>query len=444
VYRKRIAQERLHLLEGLLIAILDIDEVIQIIRDSEDSSQARNRLIEIFDLTELQTNYILDMPLRRLTKFSRLEISKEADDLRFSIEELESVLASEAKLRELVSNELGDVVTQHATPRRTLLLEASSTVLPKVSAIDMDVPDESCIVMLSSTGLIARSSSISNSDVVQSRQPHDVITSTSAAMTRGEIGVVTSSGNLHRIPVVDIPAIPPTVGLPGLSGGAPLGAFLDLSKGESVVALAPIDSEIVLVTKFGQVKRLAEGHSISRPLWDVIRLEEGDAVVNAYAGTSSSFDSLQLVLITDQAQLLHFPLKSLRSQGRSAAGVTGIKLANSSVIFGGIIDPKQQSVVATLSGSSRALPGTEIGNIKITNFDVYPAKGRATTGVRCHKFRSGEDTLIHAWVGVAPARASTSSGMPVDLPEIDNRRDGTGSPMSVPVDSISGAHITHE
>jgi DNA gyrase subunit A len=443
-FRMRVAQERLHLLEGLLIAILDIDEVIQIIRESEDTGQARHRLMDIFDLTEVQTNYILEMPLRRLTKFSRIEISQEADQLRANIEDLEALLASDSKLRELVSNELAEIAAKHATPRRTLLLEASETPASKLSSVSMEIPDESCVVLLSSTGLIARSSSATNSDATGGRQPHDVITSVTTATTRGEIGVVTSAGNIHRIPVVDIPAIPPTVGVPGLSGGAPLGAFLDLAKNETVIGLAPLDSELILFTKSGQVKRLAAGHAITRSTWDVIRLETDDSVVSACAGSPGSLDSQQLVLVTDQAQLLHFPVKSLRAQGRSAAGVTGIKLGASHVIFGGVVNPLEPLAVVTISGSSQALPGTELGNVKVTKFDVYPAKGRATAGVRCHKFRSGEDTLVQAWVGVMPARGSTSSGMPVDLPSPDDRRDGTGSPLTIPVDAVSGSLQFHE
>jgi DNA gyrase subunit A len=443
-FRKRLAQERLHVLEGLLIAILDIDEVIQIIRESEDTSEARNRLTDIFDLTEIQANYILEMPLRRLTKFSRIEIAKEADDLRTTIEELESILTSDSKLREMVSNELGEIAAQHATARRTLLLEATGIPRPKSSSVSMEVPDESCIVLLSSTGLIARTSAATTSVDSGDRQPHDVIISVTGAMTRGEIGVVTSTGNIHRIPVVDIPAIPPTVGIPGLSGGAPLGAFVELSKGESAVAIAPLESELLLMTKYGQVKRVASGHAISRPTWDVIRLEPGDSVVNAYAATANTFDRQQIVLITDQAQLLHFPLKSLRAQGRSASGVAGIKLVNSHVLFGGVVNTADQLVVATVSGSSQALPGTELGNAKVTNFDLYPAKGRATAGVRCHKFRSGEDSLINAWVGVAPPRGSTSSGIPVELPDPDSRRDGTGTPLNIPIDAISGNITFHE
>lgn len=440
-YRKKVAQDRLHLLEGLLIAIVDIDEVIQVIRNSNDTAAARSRLIEIFELSELQSNYILEMPLRRLTKFSRIEIEKETEGLRVDIEALDEILRDESLLRAAVSNELAEVASAHASARRTLLLEGSGTTL-KTTAISMEVADEPCYILMSSTGLVARTNAINNKlangDSTESRQAHDVIVSTIEGTTRGEIGVITSAGFLHRINVVDIPNIPATAGTPGLSGGAPLGAFLDLPKGERAVAIAPLDSEMVLFTRKGVVKRLSAGHSISRPSWDLLNMDQDDCLVSAVSGTTKLLDKCNVVLVSDQGQLLHFPLSGLRSQGRAAGGVAGIKLQEGHVIFGGVLDPRDENVVATISGSSQALPGTEIGHAKVTAFDTYPAKGRATGGVRCHKFRSGEDLLLKAWAGPAPVRGSTSGGMPADLPEPDDRRDGTGSALTLPVDALSG------
>lgn len=437
-YRKRMAQERLHLLEGLLVAILDIDEVIQVIRNSDDSAAAKNRLMEIFDLSEAQTQYILDMPLRRLTKFSRLEIEKESDQLRSTIESLEEILSNESALRDVVSSELAEISAAHSTPRRTLLLESSGTTVQRIDQ-PLEVADEPCTVLLSSTGLIARTAQLSQEAVTDvTRQAHDCIVSATPATTRGDIGVITSTGMMYRIPVVDIPNIPVTVGIPGISGGAPIGAFLDLNKDEKIVALAPVDSEIVLITQHGVVKRLAAGHSISRPSWDLIRLDSSDCVIAATAGLPDTFDQLHVVIVSDQANLLHFPCSSLRAQGRSAGGVAGMKLTNSSAIFGGLIDPSGNNAVATLSGSRQTLPGTELGNAKVTRFAEYPGKGRASGGVRCHKFRAGEDQLLLGWVGEGTARGATSSGMPVELPSPDNRRDGTGSAMTLPLDAISG------
>ncbi len=122
-FRRTKAADRLHLVDGLLIAILDIDEVIAVIRSSDDTAAARARLMSVFDLSEVQANYILEMPLRRLTKFSRIELESERDDLSRTLAELDRLLNDPEALKDLVSTELADVAAAHATPRRTVLLE---------------------------------------------------------------------------------------------------------------------------------------------------------------------------------------------------------------------------------------------------------------------------------------------------------------------------------
>ena len=125
LHRRTKAQDRLHLVDGLLVAILDIDEVIQVIRTSDDAAEARERLMSVFDLSETQTNYILDMPLRRLTKFSRIELEAEQETLRATIAALTEIIDSESLLRKTVSDELAEIAKQFGTPRRTVLLESA-------------------------------------------------------------------------------------------------------------------------------------------------------------------------------------------------------------------------------------------------------------------------------------------------------------------------------
>ena len=125
LHRRGKAEERLHLVDGLLVAILDIDEVIAVIRSSDDTAAARERLMTVFDLTETQTNYILEMPLRRLTKFSRIELEAEQETLRATIAALTEIIESETLLRKTVSDELAEVAKQFGTPRRTVLLESA-------------------------------------------------------------------------------------------------------------------------------------------------------------------------------------------------------------------------------------------------------------------------------------------------------------------------------
>jgi len=167
----------------------------------------------------------------------------------------------------------------------------------------------------------------------------------------------------------------------------------------------------------------------------VIGLKDGDEVVGAVELRTGDET---LCFITTGAQLLHFGAALVRPQGRSGGGMAGVKLgAGDSVAWFGALDPAD-AVVVTASGSSTALPGTEPGAVKVTPFSEYPAKGRATGGVRCHRFLKGEDALVFAWAGPGPARAAASSGAPVDLPPADGRRDGSGTPGSQPIAACAG------
>ena len=147
----------------------------------------------------------------------------------------------------------------------------------------------------------------------------------------------------------------------------------------------------------------------------------------------------ELVFVTSDAQLLHFPAAAVRPQGRSGGGMAGIKLAvGARVVFFGVVPPGEAEVV-TVSGTSKALPGTDAGAVKVTPLAEYPGKGRATGGVRCHRFLKGEDTLLLAWAGLAPARAAAASGAPIDLPAPEGRRDGSGMPAGQPIAAVSSA-----
>ncbi|HEY3438245.1 MAG TPA: DNA topoisomerase IV subunit A, partial [Actinotalea sp.] len=208
-------RERLHLIEGLLVAILDIDEVIQVIRTSDTAEVARDRLRGVFDLSELQAEYILELRLRRLTKFSRIELEKEAEQLRAEIAELEVTLADDARLRSVVSEEMADVARTYGTPRRTILLESAGgtgvvgAAAPARGATPLEIVDAPCWALLSATGLLARTAD--GAEPVRSgrRSSHDVIVSRVATSTRGEIGAVTTRGRVLRLPVLDLPGMPP-------------------------------------------------------------------------------------------------------------------------------------------------------------------------------------------------------------------------------------------
>jgi DNA gyrase subunit A len=155
--------------------------------------------------------------------------------------------------------------------------------------------------------------------------------------------------------------------------------------------------------------------------------------------TQEHADDTELCLVSTDAQLLHFPLTAVRPQGRGGGGITGMKLAaGARVVFFGAVAPDEHAVVATVAGSGTALPGTETGSAKVTPLAEYPGKGRATGGVRCHRFLRGESALLLAWVGRAPALGAAGSGAPVDLPPADGRRDGSGTPLNQPVTALGG------
>ena len=437
VFRRGKAADELHLVEGLLIAILDIDEVIQLIRSSDNAAEAKERLIQVFDLSDVQATYILDMPLRRLTKFSRIELETRRDDLQRVIAELDEILADEAKLRQVVSDELGEMAKTYGTPRRTVLLESAGQSV--TSAVPLEVADDPCFVYLSSSGLLARTSGVDEPGTGGGRSKHDVVVAAVRTTARGQVGAVTSLGRMVRLDVLDLPTLPATANAPHLQGGAPLSEFLVLEPGERVLTLSALSDEgpgIALGTKDGVVKRVNPEVLANKDSWDLVRLGDGDEVVGAVELTTGEEE---LCFVTSDAQLLHFGAGTVRPQGRSGGGIAGVRLTSGErAVFFGAFVPGDDAVVVTVSGSSTALPGTEPGSVKVTPFVEYPAKGRATGGVRCHRMLKGEDTLVIAWAGRGPAHAAASSGAPVELPEATGRRDGSGVPGSQPIVAVSG------
>ncbi|GHG16617.1 DNA gyrase/topoisomerase IV subunit A [Streptomyces zaomyceticus] len=440
-FRRTKKRDRLHLVEGLLVALLDIDEVIRLIRESENSAQAKERLIERFSLSEIQTQYILDTPLRRLTKFDRIELETESDRLNGEIDELTGILDSDAELRKLVSAELAAVAKKFATDRRTVLLESAGA---PVAAVSLEVADDPCRVLLSSTGLLARTATaeLPPVDPDATRAKHDVILSAVAATQRGDIGAVTSSGRLLRIAVIDLPQLPDTASAPNLAGGAPLSEFLTLEADETVVCLTTLDEAsqgLALGTLQGVVKRVVPDYPANKDELEVITLKDGDRIVGATELRTGEED---LVFITSDAQLLRYPASQVRPQGRPAGGMAGVKLtAGADVISFTAVDPAADAVVFTVAGSTGTLDSSAGTSAKLTPFDQYPRKGRATGGVRCQRFLKGEDVLILAWAGTTPARAAQKTGTPVELPEVDPRRDGSGTPLPHPVDVVASPAV---
>ncbi len=442
-FRLARKRERLHLVEGLLIAILDIDEVIQVIRASDDTEQARTRLIDVFDLTQIQAEYILELRLRRLTRFSRIELETERDELLSAIAELEELLAVPQRIRQLVSDELEEVAEKFGTPRRTLLTEARPSIATssRSSAPALEIADAPCRVFLSTTGRVIRvdlSSASADGGAVPERairrSRHDAILSSVVTTSRTEIGAVTNLGRLIRVSPVDLPVAPENS--VQLGAGVRIAEYMALDpKRERVLALVSLESglPIALGTRQGVVKRLAPGDHPNRPDFEVIALKPGDEVV----GVRQSGDGDELLFISSDAQLLHFAASAVRPQGRTAGGMAGISLAaKATVVFFGSIDPSTDPVVATISTSSATIAGADFGRAKVSLLSEFPGKGRATGGVRAHAFLKGEDLLSVAWAGPAPALAVGADGSQRALPDSGSRRDASGTPLDGVVASI--------
>lgn len=508
-FRRKKALERLHLVEGLLLAMVDIDEVIQVIRSSDDAEAAKTKLIAVFDLDEIQAQYILDLRLRRLTKMSRIELEAERDDLKRRIEELERILASDEALDDVVIDEMDDAVAKYGTPRRTVLLDedeegnltpvvahgddgvsanamaaarAAATVSSaaadvaaaakaakkagdeNATASALQIDDEPCAVMLSATGLIARTSEDAverweNRSASNGRAKDDQIVSMFRTSTRSSYGLVTSAGRLVLAHVVELPKVSADGPL-SVTGGVKAEELLGMTentdpiRGERVIAAIDMPSTddggqlvpLALGTRNGVVKRWNRESPTTMDSWSVIDLKDDDEVLAA----AEARDEDRLVFVSTDSSLLTFEAKNVRPQGRTAGGMAGIRLAEgcSVAAFAVVPDGKvtwnyeegenglfsaSGAVVLTVAGDSEALPGTENGAAKVTPLEMYPTKGRGTGGVRSQRFLKGQDTLILAFVGAYPLHASTQSGAPVELPKPDMRRDGSGTDLSAPI-----------
>lgn len=508
-FRRKKALERLHLVEGLLLAMVDIDEVIQVIRSSDDAEAAKTKLIAVFDLDEIQAQYILDLRLRRLTKMSRIELEAERDDLKRRIEELERILASDEALDDVVIDEMDDAVAKYGTPRRTVLLDedeegnltpvvahgddgvsanamaaarAAATVSSaaadvaaaakaakkagdeNATASALQIDDEPCAVMLSATGLIARTSEDAverweNRSASDGRAKDDQIVSMFRTSTRSSYGLITSAGRLVLAHVVELPKVSADGPL-SVTGGVKAEELLGMTentepiRGERVIAAIDMPSTdddgqlvpLALGTRNGVVKRWNRESPTTMDSWSVIDLKDDDEVLAA----AEARDEDRLVFVSTDSSLLTFEAKNVRPQGRTAGGMAGIRLAEgcSVAAFAVVPDGKvtwnyeegenglfsaSGAVVLTVAGDSEALPGTENGAAKVTPLEMYPTKGRGTGGVRSQRFLKGQDTLILAFVGAYPLHASTQSGAPVELPKPDMRRDGSGTDLSAPI-----------
>jgi DNA gyrase subunit A len=411
-FRLEEAESKAHLLEGLIIAVDNIDEVVAMIRGSADTAQARSRLIERFQLSERQANAILDMPLRRLTALEVSKLREELAELVTLIGELKAILADPARRRTIIKDELTDVREKFAEPRR-------SQVIPDEGEMSLEdlIADDELIVTASASGYIksvaantyrsqgrggrgVKAAEVSGDDVVA----HLVHTTAHAYLL-----FFTNRGLVHRIKAHEIPRQART------AKGILAHAVLPLQPEERIEAI--IDTRdyetsrfLVIVTRQGTAKKtLFRDYDSRNQTLVAIRLNEGDEAVSVRT-TSGDNDML---IFTANGQGIRFPEADLRPMGRATQGVRGIKLR-----------PGDEVVAATSSADGpEVLLLTSKGYGKRTSIDQFRGQGRGGIGLKAIKLTRSRGRLIGA----------TAVGKGTEVFLISSK--GTG--IRTPVDKIS-------
>ncbi len=428
-FRRERALARAHIVEGLLIALDHIEQVIAIIRSSADAAMARQRLQAELALSEIQATAILDMRLRRLTALERDQLVKELAELRVEISGYDEILASEAVQRKLVLSELEDLARRLGTPRRSRLVGGDE--MPKSSAADaptdFELGDDPCVITWSSSGLVGREPAGTHHSGRPGR--HDLLRGEVHTSNRALLLAFSDRGRLLTIPVHDVPEVA------GRSRGAAAAELFAVSSGEKLVGLlelspdpgevpagvtGPAASPLLLVSALGVVKRVsATEWAATRDGQGLITLDGPDRLVAAFPCPESA----EVALVASDGQVLRTGAAAVPIQGRAAKGVAGMKLrTGAKVIAAGLIE----------SGVA-ALTVTELGSAKLTALDDIPAQGRATAGVRLTRLKADEGSLRYAVV--APiAELSVVLGAPLGEEGPDNVGKADLSPVPLPLE----------
>ena len=377
-YRLVRAQDRLHIVLGLLIALDNIDQVIAIIRGSETVPEARAELVAQLDLSEIQATHILDMQFRRLVGLEKQKLIDERDTLVSTIDDYEKLLASETRQRKLVLAELMELVESHGRDRRTEIVSVNEiqTFSPAdlAPAASTEIVDEGCVITLSSSGQIGRESLDGGKRATPGR--HDLVIANLETTTTAPVWAITSEGRA-------LSALSHDVGeVAGRTRGVAASQLFGTNSGESVLTISsgPFGGHMVLVSQNGIAKRItAEELEGTRSGSTVMRLKEGDQLAAAFLCR----DGIDIAMVTDQANVLRTAADGISVQGRSAGGVAGMKLKDGAkIIAAGPVDPEiWDGAVVSVTTNAEA---------KATPYDELPAKGRGGGGVRLTKLRAGE------------------------------------------------------
>ena len=403
---------RLHLLEGLRVAVLNLDEVIEVIRSSDTSADAKSKLISVFDLSELQSEHILELRLRRLTRFSVLEIEKETSELELEVSELRDMLDSRLKREQLLLSELHEVCTAIGDHRRTEISGSLPAKPTRVTSSVSQLNDEATRVVITHRGKIFRTT-----ESGESKEGASLRTS-----TRSDVAMILGDGRALRVHVADIPPSD----IQGESG-ASIEEFLGSDSKLGLIATLPWahEADILLLTKSGSVKRVS-GLLPDRKEVSLVRLNEGDLVV----GAAYVRDKDNLVIVTSGGYALRTGAQSIRQTGLAAGAIAGIKLNGGAALALGIEQFETNSYLATAANSSASLEGTDPGTFKISEVSDLPLQGRGGQGVRCHKFLKGEDQIYFAVVSTKIPTLGFGAGKTSKLEGTVAKRDASGQRIS--------------
>ena len=420
--RKKLLRRK-HLQDGLLAALLDIDEVISIVRNSQDKESAHKNLKKHFKLDDEQADYVLGISLSRLTRSDRIEIEDETKKMAARIKELEKILSSKKNIRAEVRKQLVELQEEQTLARRTTIVSENGKILAKAAGESRDQQAQAKAIAAAAQGKVAQVSAGKSADgdddsapavpslIVEGStnvflSPDGKICQTTRkapAHVQKLIDVdlhstmllVFEDGNSLRTKVHELPSKPSVV-MKKCVG------FMDLGKDGELA-----DKQLALATSDGIVKVLKCDTLTKAEECPVMAVNPQAKILAARPYDDSSF----FVFITSAANLLRFPVSSVNAQGRTSSGVAGIKLTEGAKVVFASVSPETDIVVSVTNKTA-----------KQTLLSEFPAKGRGSQGVRCHKFLKGEEALTQAYVGAAPA---ISQG---ELPELA-ARDASGKPV---------------
>jgi len=370
-YELRKAEERAHILAGLVIALDNLDEVIALIRASENRAEAEKGLMENFGLDKIQANAILEMRLERLTRLERDKIIEERQRLLKEIEYLRAVLASERMVMGIVRKELADVKKSYGDDRRTRIVDEVDDIKE-----DELIIEEEVTVLLTNLGFIKRMPLTvyrsqrrggMGATAIQTRD-EDWVEKVVVATTRESLLLFTTEGKAYWLKVYDIPEASKQ------AKGFLVSRLVQLAENERVTAMIPVkaDSEgdLFFITSSGTCKRtpLSEFASYRRSGLRALNLREGDSLIHVRMVQS---DDEEILLATEKGKAIRFKVSEVRPMGRTATGVKGIRLA------------KGDAVVAadTVGPSGKALLVSLYGYGKLTDLSQFPLQKRGGSGV---------------------------------------------------------------